>query len=702
MKKMLLFLVAASVFNCALAQLNGAGYYRVQNKVTERYIRVIDNRGSVNLSTTEADLGALETIKYFDKVVSDPATIIYIQPVSDGYDLKAQGTSSYSIIGYYVKLWANTNGTYYAYAQKGSLSKYLCDENTTYSEGVVLTNSNKTREWYIKPVNQNEGQYFALRPNITVGGDNYTTIYASFPFTLPAEMKAYYIYKVADGQAVYKEVSGGKVPAATPVFVKCKSATVADNKVTVGENSASSVSGNLLKGVYFNNGTKSHNNQVAYNAKTMRILGTMSDGSLGFVTANIDFIPMNTAYLVVPENSPSEIKVVSESEFKPSVTAQSITLSQQSMTMYAGESITLTATVLPADASDKSVNWTSSDNNVATVDSNGVVKAVGYGKATITVTSAVNSAVKATCEVQVYEHCTGVQLSATSVEMYVGDRYALTVQVLPLSKTDGKLVWTSSNEQVVRIESDGNIVAVGYGNSTITVSSATNSSAKATCEVQVYEHCTGVQLSATNVELYVGDRYALTAQALPLSKTDGKLVWSSSNEQVVKIESDGNIVAVGYGNATITVSSVTNSSAKATCEVQVYEHCTGVQLSATNVELYVGDRYALTAQALPLSKTDGKLDWSVANEQVVKLESDGNILAVGVGQTDVTVRSLDGGHVDVCALTVKELSAVEDVIFNGELSYNIYNLNGVELKSLQQGVNIVRFENGMVKKIVMP
>ena len=67
MKKFLFYLLLLSVANCAIAQNVATGYYRVQNKVTERYIRVIDNRGSVNLSTTDADLGALETKKYFEK-----------------------------------------------------------------------------------------------------------------------------------------------------------------------------------------------------------------------------------------------------------------------------------------------------------------------------------------------------------------------------------------------------------------------------------------------------------------------------------------------------------------------------------------------------------------------------------------------------------------------------------------------------------
>lgn len=318
MKKILLSIFILSLASSAFAQV-ASGYYRVQNTVTERYIRVIDNRGSVNISTTDADLGALETIKHFENVVSDPASIIYITPAGNGYNFEAQGTTSYSIIGYYVKLWDNKNGTYRAYAEHSSATKYLCDENTTFDDGVVLTNSNKTRDWYIKPVDQTDGQYFAFKPTVTAEGNHYTTIYAAFPFTLPADMTAYYVSIVDGNQAVWKEVKDGKVPASTAVYVKCKSSNYADNRITIEKNGAKAISGNLMKGVYFNNGSKKHNNQLAYDPNTMRVLGVTSEGKLGFVTANIKFIPANTAYLTVPAGSPSELKLVAESEYDTAV-----------------------------------------------------------------------------------------------------------------------------------------------------------------------------------------------------------------------------------------------------------------------------------------------------------------------------------------------------------------------------------------------
>ena len=98
MRKITLLLLTALCTLAAHAQLNGDGYYRVQSSEQQRYVRVIDNRGSVNMETTDADLSALRTQRDFDKVVSDPGSIIYIKKMNTGYDLQSQGTGSYSII----------------------------------------------------------------------------------------------------------------------------------------------------------------------------------------------------------------------------------------------------------------------------------------------------------------------------------------------------------------------------------------------------------------------------------------------------------------------------------------------------------------------------------------------------------------------------------------------------------------------------
>lgn len=134
MNRITTLLLAAVCTLSAYAQLNGDGYYRAQSSEQGRFIRIIDNQGSVNLSTTDADLEALRTRAGFDNIVSDPSTIIYIKKMSTGYDFQSQGTGSYSIISYEVNILDLHNNKYRCYASKGGLTKYLADQLIDYEK----------------------------------------------------------------------------------------------------------------------------------------------------------------------------------------------------------------------------------------------------------------------------------------------------------------------------------------------------------------------------------------------------------------------------------------------------------------------------------------------------------------------------------------------------------------------------------------
>lgn len=340
MNRIKLLLLATVCTLSANAQLNGDGYYRAQSSEQGRYIRIIDNRGSVNLQTTDADMEALRTRAGFENVVSDPATIIYIKKMNKGYDFQSQGTGSYQIISYEVLLDDMGDNKYWCFASKSGMTKYLADQLIDYemlpwlddeekeeylNHGRLVTNiapdyeGGKYLDWNILPVKDAEGFYFGLQPNVSASDGYYQTFYAAFPFTFLSEgMSAWYVSKVneATGKVIIKEVTGG-VPTSTPVIIKCASQNAASNKLNVGASTSGTADGNLLTGVYFCNpdaGPK-HTNVVAYDANTMRVLGTAADGSLAFVKDNnLKYIPANTAYITVSASAPAILKVTDKEE----------------------------------------------------------------------------------------------------------------------------------------------------------------------------------------------------------------------------------------------------------------------------------------------------------------------------------------------------------------------------------------------------
>lgn len=338
MNRIKLLLLATVCTLSAHAQLNGDGYYRAQSTEQGRYIKIIDNRGSVDLTATEADTEALRTRAGFENVVSDPSSIIYIKKMDTGYDFQSQGTGSYQIISYEVKILDLHNNKYRCYASKGGLTKYLADqiimdymadtpEEAEYLRqyGHLVTNispstdGGKWLNWNINPVKDAEGFYFGLKPDIAANDGYYQTFYAAFPFTFLSEgMSAWYVSKVneATGKVIISEVTGG-VPTSTPVIIKCSSQSAASNKLNVGASTTGTANGNLLTGVYFCNpdAGEAHTNVVKFDPTTMRVLGTAPDGSLAFVN-NVDlaYIPANTAYITVSPSAPAVLKVTDKEE----------------------------------------------------------------------------------------------------------------------------------------------------------------------------------------------------------------------------------------------------------------------------------------------------------------------------------------------------------------------------------------------------
>ena len=166
------------------------------------------------------------------------------------------------------------------------------------------------------------------------------------------------------------------------------------------------------------------------------------------------------------------------------VSAESVSLNSSSETLDAGETVQLSATVLPADATNKNVSWSSSNTLVATVSSTGYVTAVSPGSATITVTT-LSGGHTDECDITVNAvEVTGVSLNSTSAELDINESLTLSATVTPSNASDLSITWSSSNDNIAIVNSSGVVTGVGEGQATITAQSS-NPSVAATCVVDV-------------------------------------------------------------------------------------------------------------------------------------------------------------------------------------------------------------------------
>ena len=230
------------------------------------------------------------------------------------------------------------------------------------------------------------------------------------------------------------------------------------------------------------------------------------------------------------------------------------------------------ATVLPSNATDKSISWSSSNTGIATVDNNGKVTAVAAGSAVITVTTT-DGGKTATCTVTVTNPAIPVQsvsLDKTSLSLNVGENSTLLATVLPANADNKAVTWSSSNTAIATVDASGKVTAVAAGSAVITVTT-TDGGKTATCTVTVTNPAVPVQsvsLNKTELSLNVGESMTLTATVLPENADNKAVTWSSSDAAVATVDSNGKVSAVAAGSAVITVKT-TDGEKTATCTVTV-------------------------------------------------------------------------------------------------------------------------------------
>ena len=247
------------------------------------------------------------------------------------------------------------------------------------------------------------------------------------------------------------------------------------------------------------------------------------------------------------------------------VAANGVTLTPDKTTLNVGEKQTLTATVLPAYATNKNVTWVSSDTSVATVE-NGVVTAVGKGTATITVTTE-DGGYTATCEVTVKLPVSAVTLNETSTALVVGNTKQLTATVAPANADDSTVTWKSGNTNVATVDQTGKVTAVGVGTTTIT---ATAGGKSATCTVTVTAKPVPIEaIALRDAAVSVGGTIQLEPVFTPADTTQRDVIWTSSDRTIATVDANGRVRGVAEGKVTITVTSTADRSITASCTVTV-------------------------------------------------------------------------------------------------------------------------------------
>lgn len=351
-----------------------------------------------------------------------------------------------------------------------------------------------------------------------------------------------------------------------------------------------------------------------------------------------------------------------------------IQLNMSNVERYTGDDSTvqLIAYVYPSYANNKDVTWTSSNPDAVTVSADGTVSILGAGDAVVTCTSVSEPEISASCNFYILQGVTSITLNKTKLNVY-NDQTSFTklvAMVAPANAGNPELIWTSSRTEIVTVSDNGELSIGGTGKAVITCRSISNPTVYATCTVTVKQAVQSILLDQTSLVCYLDDttEYQLTANTQPSYADNKAVTWTSSNTDVVSVDSDGILTINGVGTAVITCTSAYKTSVKAQCQVTVKQPMTGIVLEPSAIELYSDDENGvqLTATVAPAETDDTGLLWRSDNEHVAVVSDNGLVMAVGKGTAHITCSSARRPEeiYAACTVTVKQHVEALEIVGN--------------------------------------
>ena len=250
-------------------------------------------------------------------------------------------------------------------------------------------------------------------------------------------------------------------------------------------------------------------------------------------------------------------------------------------------------------ASKLTVEWTSSDESVATVDATGMVVAVSAGEADITA-SVTNSEMSAVCKVTVKVAAKNITVPDNlDVKLNDGNETTVEATVSPADATDVKVSYASTDEAVATVDKDGRVQVLQPGECDI-VTTLTQEGKKVVekkTHIKAFYEVEGITLDKTEGILTAGNTVTLNATVLPEEIADETIVtWTSSDEKVATVDENGKVTAIAAGEATITANAGEKS---ATYKLTV--QAKKVAQTTTNKNTNKGNTSSSTGSSAPTS-----------------------------------------------------------------------------------------------------
>lgn len=389
-----------------------------------------------------------------------------------------------------------------------------------------------------------------------------------------------------------------------------------------------------------------------------------SDESIARVDANGNVTGVSEGQATIRAAAKDDSSIFTETTVSVHIPIQKITMANPNLKLLIGADeasaqATLKYAVEPANAFHQQVEWTSSNNAVATVDENGTVTAHSAGSVTITAKSTDPTMpwLSAACRITVGQAVTGITVNYDVISVPVKGSASLSAKTAPANASNRGVVWTSSDENVASVSAYGSVQGISEGEAVITATAADGSGVTGVCTVKVVKPVTAVRIPAGNYTVPVQGTLELKANPEPADATVKEVIWTSSNPDVAAVSQNGEVVGLKPGKVRITATSAEQRagvpSKSASVDVVVIQPAESVTLESSGLTVAKMGRAQLSAKVLPADATNKALTWTSSNPAIVSVDSRGSLSAKAVGRATITCTTTDGTNLNAsCQVTV--------------------------------------------------
>ena len=433
--------------------------------------------------------------------------------------------------------------------------------------------------------------------------------------------------------------------------------------------------------------SQDYNGVVTYTSANEQVVKAATDGKLTVIGAGQTTVTLSgaeTDYRLAPANVTYAVTIEKASPVFSFANAE-----QEMIILDA-----VPANVLDKGVYDGTVAYTSSDEKVAKIDADGKVTIVAAGEVTFTASGAAtnncNEPTAASYKLTIKKRTATFTLSAASASGVYGGQ--IEAPELTIGDYDGKPVYATSNDEVVKVAADGKLTIVGAGEAVITISAPETANyyapANVTYTVTIEKASPVFTFADAAQEIIIQDD--VPANAFDKGVYDGTVVFTSSNETVATIDNEGKVTVLAAGEVTFTASGAAtnncNEPTAASYTLTIKKHTATLALSATSVSGVYGGQ--IEAPELTIGDFDGQFTYTTSNDEVAMVDANGKLTIIGAGEATITISATETAnyYAPVNVTYTVTIAKATPVLAFADAAQEIFILDAVPSNTLDKGL----------------